>query len=247
MPIAKDFTAVFKKDWAIDFSQCYPNRGLKIPELANLLQLTAAKHAEMGGLGFFDLQEDNQVWVMNRMRIEFYKWPEWLNKIEIKTWITELKGAKSNRNFVVSSGGMPYIGVSSLWAIFNTTTRRPDVLLKDKSHIDVFPELQATKELNQRLNLDFEPVDALLYRVQFSDLDIVNHVNNTKYLEWCLNVVDPCYILDKKIRAIDVNFLKELSLGDHIQIAKVMDANQIKFKILKDGQLCFGCVITLNL
>src|SRR5690606_13495928 len=108
----------------------------------------------------------------------------------------------------------------SLWAIFNMRRRRPDALQFDTSYVEQFPDMHATELANQRIDLNFEATEIFTQKVQFSDLDIVNHVNNTKYLEWVINYVDPILILKNKIKAIDLNFIKELSLGDDIVIEK---------------------------
>jgi len=246
MPLSKDFKSIYHKNWEVYFSQCYPNGAIKLPELANILQLTAAEHADLGGVGFDDLSQYDQSWVMNRMRIEIEELPKFSQNIEVKTWIEELKGFKSTRDFEVSREGKKLLGVSSLWAIFNMKRRRPDTLQFDTSYVEQYPELHATALANQRIDLTFEVTETFAQIVQFSDLDIVNHVNNTKYLEWCINYVDPNLILQNKIKAIDLNFIKELSLGDAISIQKGYFDNKIGFKIAKAEQICFACVFELG-
>ena len=54
--------------------------------------------------------------------------------------------------------------------------------------------------------------------IALSDLDIVNHVNNVKYLEWCMDFVDVKLILNQKIESFEMNFMKELSIKDKIII-----------------------------
>lgn len=241
MPVSLDFISILIKKWDIHFSQCYPNAALKLPELSNLLQLTAATHADLGGVGFGDLSVYDQSWVMNRMRIEINKLPKWSNEIEIKTWVEELKGVKSIRNFELIYNGEKYVGVSSLWAIFNTKSRRPDSLKVDTSHVERFPDTHATDKANKKLSLDFDVQESYDYSVQFSDLDIVNHANNVKYLEWCLNYVDPTIILENRIKTIDLNFVKELALGDVVSICKAVIGNTIHFKIIRGELICFVC------
>lgn len=247
MPLSKDFKSIHFKIWETYFSQAYPNGRLKFPELANILQLTAAEHADLGGVGFSDLSQHDLSWVMNRMRIEVEEMPSFGKPLEIKTWIEELKGFKSIRNFEVYGEGHKMIGVSSLWAIFNMKTRRPGALPFDTSYVEQFPELHATHIPNQRIDLNFPTQDIFPQKVQFSDLDIVNHVNNTKYLEWCLNHLDSRLILENKIKAIDVNFIKELSLGEEIHIHRgVLENGNIGFKIQKGEQICFACVFEIR-
>ena len=77
MPIASNFTSKYSHNWKIDFTQCAPNGFLKYTELCNILQLTAAYHAEIGGISFADMQNFDQAWVLSRMRIEINSMPKW--------------------------------------------------------------------------------------------------------------------------------------------------------------------------
>jgi len=246
MPISSNFTSQLTVNWDVYFSQCYPNGLLKIPELSNLLQLTASMHADLGGVGVADMSEFDQSWVMSRMRFEIDKMPVWSSEIQIKTWVEQLKGVKSIRNFELSHLGERYVGVSSLWVVMNTKTRRPDNLKIPTGHVECYPKIQATTQMNRKLSIDFDILESFDYTVLFSDLDIVNHANNVKYLEWCLNYVDPMLILESRIRAIDLNFVKELNLGDKVQISKGRINSTIYFKIIRDSEVCFICEIELD-
>lgn len=246
MPLSPRFRSKHYKEWEIYFPQCYPNTYLKLSEMANFFQITASEHATLAGVGFVDLQEFNQSWVLNRMRIEIDELPSWLNKIEVNTWVEVLKGTKSIRDFTIEREGKKLVGVSSLWAVFNTEKRRPDMLQIDTNHFERFPDLHATEIPNRLVSLDFVPEETYTYKVQFSDIDIVKHVNNTKYLEWCLNYIDPSIVLENKIKAIDLNFIRELSLGDHILIEKLEKEEQILFKISKADTLCFAAAFELK-
>lgn len=246
MPISKDFQSIHYKRWEIYFSQCDPTAKLKLTELANLFQLTASEHAVSAGLGFFDLQEYNHSWVLNRMRIEIDELPTWNDLIDVKTWVEILKGAKSIRDFTLEKDGQKLLGCSSLWAIFNTVKRRPDILQIDTSTIERYPDLKATDVPNSVLNQDFQDSTIIPYKVKFSDVDMINHVNNTKYLEWCLDTIDPSIMLEHRVKAIDMNFLRELSYNDEVEIHQSIEEHQIQFKITHNEQVNFVCRLELK-
>jgi len=246
MPVSPFFKSKHYKEWEVYFPMCYPNTYLKLNEMANFFQITASEHAILGGVGFQDLQEYDQSWVLSRMRIEIEEMPIWLNKIEVNTWIEELRGAKSTRNFTIEREGKKLVGVSSLWAIFNTKTRRPDLLQIDTSHIERFKDLHATEQPNSVIDLTPEATEIYEYKVQFSDIDILFHVNNTRYLEWCLNYIDPKIVLENKIKALNLNFIKEVSLGDVVTIEKVVLDNAFLFKVIKEEKICFACLLELR-
>ena len=73
-----------------------------------------------------------------------------------------------------------------------------------------------------------------------SDLDIVNHVNNVKYLEWCLDLIETKEIFNQKIKSIDMNFMKEIVLKDIVAIKKLERDNRTIFSIEKENNACFA-------
>jgi medium-chain acyl-[acyl-carrier-protein] hydrolase len=240
MPIASNFTSILSKEFVINFTQCGPNGFLKYTELCNLLQLTAALHSEVGGISFSDMQESHQAWVLSRMRLEIDALPKWKDTITIKTWINSLENSRSIRALEISLNGKKIAGSETFWAVFNTKTRRPEALTLPFSHFELYPELKATEipfskiDLNHNFELVYEKP------VYLSDLDIVNHVNNIKYLEWCLDFVDAKKIMSQELKSLDMNFLKELSLNDKIKIHKIDSKNVTTFSITKEEKTSFG-------
>lgn len=245
MPISNEFTSVLSKDWEINFTQCNPNGYLKYTDLCNLIQLTAAAHSELGGISFSDMQAFNQAWVLSRMRIEITELPKWKDVITINTWINSLEDSRSIRAIEVVLNGRKIIGSETFWVVFNTKIRRPEELKLPISHFELFQERKATDISLSKIIVEDSVEKINEKEVVLSDLDIVNHVNNVKYLEWCLDYVTPELILNQKIKSIEMNFLKELSLKDLVQINRHENAKRIQFTISKETKTYF--VLEINL
>ena len=245
MPISNEFTSVLSKDWEINFTQCNPNGYLKYTDLCNLIQLTAAAHSELGGISFSDMQAFNQAWVLSRMRIEITELPKWKDVITINTWINSLENSRSIRAIEVVLNERKIIGSETFWVVFNTKIRRPEELKLPISHFELFQERKATDISLSKIIVEDSVEKINEKEVVLSDLDIVNHVNNVKYLEWCLDYVTPELILNQKIKSIEMNFLKELSLKDLVQIYRYEYAKRIQFTISKETKTSF--VLEINL
>lgn len=243
MPISSNFTSVFSKDWEINFTQCDPNGNLKYTELCNLLQLTAAAHSEVGGISFSDMQTFHQAWVLSRMRLEISELPKWKSIVTVKTWINSLEDSRSVRAIEVFCNGNKIAGSETFWVVFNTETRRPEKLALHYSHFEIFPEKLATENRFSKINTAFESDLISEKIVVLSDLDIVNHVNNVKYLEWCLDLIPENKLLKSPIHSIEMNFLKELSLNDAVIITGNIDLNATAFCISKEDRNCFALLI----
>ncbi|TRW23389.1 acyl-[acyl-carrier-protein] thioesterase [Flavobacterium zepuense] len=240
MPISPDFTSVYSHDFEINFLQCSPNGLLRHTELCNLLQITAGYHAELGGLSFTDMQQHDQAWVLSRMRVEVDELPKWRDVVTVKTWIYDLQGSRSIRALEMYLGDKKIVGSITYWAVFNTKLRKAEALALPHEHFEKYPERESTAESFKKVNLNREAALHSERKVVLSDLDIVNHANNVKYLEWCLDGIDHKPILRQQLQSFDMNFMRELKLGDAVQLYSGIEDKQTFFSINKDDKACFA-------
>ncbi len=240
MPISKDFTSIFSKDWEINFTQCTPNGFLKYTDLCNILQLTAGTHSEIGGISFTDMQAFDQAWVLSRMRLEIICLPKWKDIVTVKTWIISLENSRSVRALEMQVNGKKIVSSETFWAVFNTKIRRPENLALPHEHFIKYEKDFTTQERVKKINIPEPKLLKKNHTVVLSDLDIVNHVNNVKYLEWCLDAIDSNLIFDQKLKSFDMNFMKELVLNDTIAINKIEKDKNTFFSIEKEKSTCFA-------
>ncbi|OYD43052.1 hypothetical protein CHU00_01690 [Sphingobacterium cellulitidis] len=227
---------IFEKEWTLNFTQCYPNGQLKYSELNNILQITASEHAENLGFGYKAMVNASQSWVLSRMLIEIDNLPRYTQSITVRTWIQDFTGSRSIRNFEVWLDDQVLVRASSLWVVFNIKTRRADIFALSTDHMEFFRDKTSTKNLVEKIdgNVDFQLLNN--YKVKLSDLDIVYHANNVKYMEWCFDAMEPERILNGTIHNLEMNFLKELNYADEVTIMK---SDNSVFSIQKDGRTHF--------
>ena len=240
MPISKDFTSILTKDWEINFLQCYPNGYLKYTDLCNILQLTAGFHAELGGISFSDMQLHHQAWVLSRMRVEIKRLPKWRDVVTVKTWINSLENSRSIRCLELYIGDEKIVGCETFWAVFNTQTRRPENLALPHEHFEKYPHDKATEIQFSKIDTTIDKTFVTEKNILLSDLDIVNHANSVKYLEWCLDYVEPKLILNKGLESFEMNYLKEVSQNETISIEKSNSENPMIFTVSSKGKTCFA-------
>lgn len=240
MPVASNFTSVYSQEWEINFMQCMPNGYLRYTDLCNILQLTAASHSELGGFSFVDMQLYNQAWVLSRMRLEILELPKWKDRITVTTWINSLENSRSIRAMEVTCNGKKHIGAETNWAVFNTITRRPEAMILPHEHCQKYPDRRATDIPVSVIKLPQKSIELLTRKVVLSDLDLVNHVNNMKYLEWCIDLCDEQKILSRQLSAVDMNFMRELSLGDLIECHESNSEKQSIYTMSKDNKIVFA-------
>ncbi|MEC5165480.1 medium-chain acyl-[acyl-carrier-protein] hydrolase [Flavobacterium sp. PL11] len=243
MSIASNFTSILSKDWEINFTQCAPNGYLKYTELCNMLQLTAAAHSETGGISFTDMQEFDQAWVLSRIRVEIQQLPQSGDTVTVKTWINSLENSRSIRALEMYLNGKKIVGSETFWAVFNTKRRRPEALALPFSHFELYPENRATAIAMSKIDVKHDKEIKFEKTISLSDLDIVNHVNNVKYLEWCIDLIDVNLILKQQLESFEMNFLKELSLRDTVSIHENISKSKTVFSITKEDKNCFALLL----
>lgn len=246
MNLPDKFSSRYKGSCHVTIDKCAVNSKIRITDLMNLLQAVAGKHSDLGGMSYFDMQQNNQAWVLSSMRIEIENLPQWHETIEIETWIETLAGIKTIRDFDVFLNGEKIIGGNSLWVVLNTEKRRPEAIAIAHDHLEKYPEKKATLQKFGKIDLSHNAELVSHHKVVFSDLDALNHVNNVKYIEWCLDCL-PIDILEKnRIKAIDINYLKEVTFNQKAAIYSLINGKEIYFYIKLDEIVCFAMKLELK-
>ncbi|UVD79638.1 thioesterase [Myroides albus] len=211
MPISPNFTSIYTRSFIVDFFDCSPDGVIKLSALSRLIQYVASEHSIVGGISFWDLQQVSQAWVVNKFRIEIEgELPHWQDEITITTWIEKLDGFRSVRNFEVHQNGQLLANASSLWVIMNTEKRRPELMKLPHEHFIKYADKKSVKEDFQRMPKNiFSKLSS--DKVKYSDLDMVNHVTNIKYIEWIMDTAYAHNIDLKGVKTLDMLFKKEMT------------------------------------
>jgi len=195
------------------------------------LQESAVKHAHSKGFGLSHLAERNELWVLAKMHVRIRRMPDWMEKIRSETWGKEPELLTAFRDFeFFDTDNQSIIRATSSWHILNKNTHRPTPL----SHFaDDFPIVNrhAIVEKPQKILIpSANTVKSKVQEVLSSDIDINQHVNNTKYVQWAIDCIPFAFQKQHRISEISVNFLSEARMGEHYFVETFQ--NGLKFTIL---------------
>ncbi|MAO66173.1 MAG: acyl-[acyl-carrier-protein] thioesterase [Balneola sp.] len=208
-----------------------------LPALCSLFQEVAGNHALQLNFDISQLHEQDLTWVLHRMDIKMDRFPEWRESITIETWPAAGDALRAYRNYRIMDEEGNQIGAClSYWMMINLKTRKPtrmpqevlDLRLSEIEH--VFPVK------SDRLK-PFEDGDVKKkFVVRKSDMDMNEHVNNARYVEWLMETYDDKAYL---IKNIDIVFMQESGTGDIITSEQKIEEHQNYRHQLKneDGQI----------
>jgi acyl-ACP thioesterase len=236
----------FSKEFSISSFDLNPKGQARLTTMANFFQEMAYHHANQLGFGYDDMKEKQTFWVLSRMRIRIDQYPVWDEKVRVETWHRGMDRIFGLRDFRVENSSGDLMGMASTaWLILDSRTRRP-VRLVDEVLLNSIGDGSVFKEGLEKIVLPEKMVELSQHKVLFSDLDIVGHVNNVKYMEWCIDAAIDKDQTDSEIQKLEINFTHEATLGDEIEIRGASNQNSDSYflarRIEDDKEIFRACL-----
>ncbi len=204
--------------------------------VVDILMTTAGYNADDNGFGIRNLNKINSSWVLLRFAVEMIHFPEQYETIHVETWIEGVGRASTTRNFRITNDQNEIIGhARSVWAMLDIKTRRAkDLLSLDGIHQFATGIKGAIEQPIKIQSVDGETIDC--FKVKYSDIDINQHVNSVRYIDW----VSDCFSLEtyrtKSIKRFEINYMNEMLFGDEVSIVgNEISENDFRFEI-KNGE-----------
>ena len=219
---------------------------IKPSAVLDLFQDAAGQHAEEIGVGFRDMLSREYLWVLTRVKFEIISAPDRYQTVMVKTWPLEPNRLNYRREYCIEDidGNKLIIG-SSEWVVLHSRERKllsvPDLYsFSGGFHNEKMFEGKLLKVH------DFEAAGAPhTVNAGFCELDVNNHVNNTKYANYVLDAINPS--CDDVVSSFQIDYRKEVMQGTQLNIYCLRDENVILSKGLNnDGDTMFACKIELK-
>lgn len=192
---------------------------LPLPSLAKFMQETAYNHANHLEFGYEHLKDKSLFWVLSRLIIKMQSYPRWLDNIQVCTWPSGVESLLAYRDFAIMDGSGKAIGAAgSAWLILDSQRRRPQrmTMLKEKEFL--FPKDNVLKEKPVKLPGIEEAEWETVFKVRYSDLDLYDHVNNARYMQWVVDSYPEDILRRYEIAIFEINFQAETKLNEEIVI-----------------------------
>lgn len=201
----------FTEHFTVTDNMCRPKIGLASVGILDLFQSIAGEHISKLGYPFSFLAQKGLAFVLVRCKYEIYDVIRPYEKLKIITWPHKANRFEFDRSYAIYRDDILVGKGLSKWVIINLNTRslvRPDVIdlaLFGNLESEAFPKIKLPM-------LNYEKI--MTYEVRNDDIDVVGHFNNTKYA----NV-----LLDVNYDALEINYLKELKLGNSVDVFLASD------------------------
>lgn len=201
---------IYKKKYTVEINDVDFSKKLKLSSFFVYFQDIATDHAEDLGLGRAHMEDLGVIWVLVRIKLDVIKYPKWNDKITVETWPQQPNRIEFERNFIVYDSDDNIVAKAfSTWVIIDVNNRK----LRRSSYIKPnFPMVERDKVLDCQLGkIRAKGELKLSYKktVGYSDIDMNEHLNNSKYVDYIMD----CFSMDQHknyfIKTIEVDYTHE--------------------------------------
>lgn len=201
---------------------CYGR--LKPSVLLYFAQEIAGEHCIQLGTDWDSLQKAGLFWALIRTKVEITRLPQLGEELTIETWpMPETRTAYPRCTVAYDSHGQECFRILSLWVLMDTENRT--MVLPGKSPIHV-PGLARGNEPEAPRALPAHGGALSAQRiVGFGELDRNLHMNNTRYLDWVMDLPDVSYHNTHSLKGFTICYFSEARHRQNISLAGALESD----------------------
>lgn len=245
---------IYNKKMSITINMCVesydvqPNGNIKISSLLKMLQKAAGDDVNRTNLDYFTLASHSIAFVLTKMTVKIIKDIKIYDELTIISHPRKVRGASFPRDFLVYAGSELCAVARSIWVLLdldNRTILRPSAI----SEIgDIPPSEDDSFEISDvRRVVDENSLPRTnVLRVEYSHLDMNNHLNNTFYSDFVFNCISPDVHKSDVGLYLQINYKTEARLGDELEIFLAEGDNCYDFlaKNKDSDKVCFTAYLS---
>ena len=232
---------ILKFDITSNDVDCFYN--LKPSALYMKLQEASMRAVESCGADSIDLIKKGLDWIIAKMQVQIYKTPKYQDTITIKTYPGDDMGFLYPRYWQIENDkGEVIVKASSVWGLLDINTRK---LCLKKDAINRLPPEHIEGELPLPRKIEVKLVEKVDTRkIYFSEIDLNGHLNNCSYMKVLIDLHDVHFYEKYEMCDIFTSYVKELKVGDVIDIYSNFDGSVEYVEAKVNNELCFQAQIT---
>lgn len=224
----------YRKTYQITTNMLDCHDCLKMSTLLDVAQEVAGDHAEELGCGFETMIKQDLIWVIVRNYVEIIKKPINFKEIEVVTYPLKPRFVEFNRETEFYHDGELFAVSRSTWMVINIkdfSVKAPDFFKGFDDDLGYFKRRIRKLPVIEKSQLQkVKEVDVL-----YSMLDHNGHMNNTKYVDFYLDIFRPEF----SVKTLQIEYIKQSFLDDKLSLYVKENEGKRYLSGYKDDELKF--------
>lgn len=224
----------YRKTYQITTNMLDCHDCLKMSTLLDVAQEIAGDHADELGCGFETMIKQDLIWVIVRNYVEIIKKPINFKEIEVVTYPLKPRFVEFNRETEFYHNGELFAVSRSTWMVINIkdfSVKAPDFFKDFDDDLGYFKRRIRKLPVVDKSQLQKVKEAEVLY----SMLDHNGHMNNTKYVDFYLDIFRPEF----SVKTLQIEYIKQSFLDDKLSLYIRENEGKRYLSGYKDDELKF--------
>lgn len=224
----------YRKTYQITTNMLDCHDCLKMSTLLDVAQEVAGDHADELGCGFETMIKQDLIWVIVRNYVEIIKKPINFKEIEVVTYPLKPRFVEFNRETEFYHNGELFAVSRSTWMVINIkdfSVKAPDFFKDFDDDLGYFKRRIRKLPVVDKSQLQKVKEAEVLY----SMLDHNGHMNNTKYVDFYLDIFRPEF----SVKTLQIEYIKQSFLDDKLSLYIRENEGKRYLSGYKDDELKF--------
>ena len=224
---------------------------LKVSALFSYLEEVACSSADELGFGYQYVKPRGYAFMVTGLSCAFEAPVLLGEKVRVKTWPTPPTHVIFGREYqVLSQDGRVKANASSRWCLIDMKEEKllPAKVIYNQDYSTYNTE-KVLSGIRWKMPAFKKEEGDLKFslRIANSEYDHNMHVNNTRYVDYCLNCFSVAELREKKLKGFTISYIKQCKEGDSLQFYRqslgegnylVQGFNQTD-EVVTQAQICF--------
>ncbi len=208
---------IYRKEFTLYGNDCDCFGRAKPSVLLALMQEAAGAQCAELAMSWEEMAAKGLFWAITRQYLQITRLPRVYETITIETWPMPASRVAYPRSTVAyDTQGRELFRSMALWVLMDLNSRA--LVLPGKSGI-LLPGHVRGMELPAPKSLAPRPLDTVTARtVRFVELDRNGHMNNTRYMDWVMDLLPGAFHREHPLREFTICYISENLEGDLVEL-----------------------------
>lgn len=215
----------YSKKYRVPFYHSDAIRQMTLPAILNVaLQIAGEQSTLLGRSDSWISEKYNLSFIVTEYSINITRLPYFLEEIIIETEIVSYNKFFCYRDFMFMNAESKeeLLRIHSTWVLMDIDSRKVSRVIENITTPFDTKMVSKIERGHKFLSALINPVTHT-YRVRFSDIDMNQHVNNTKYYDWAVDLLDFEFLTTYTPKEIYIKYNHEVRPSADSEIISTME------------------------
>lgn len=207
---------VYQREFQVPYYQSDAKREMNIPAILNVaLQMSGEQSTALERSDVWLYEHFHYVWIVTEYEISVTRLPRFMETVRVETEAISYNKFFCYRDFrFFDETGEVLLEIHSSWVLMDPDTRKA-ARVEDEI-VAPYGSVKTTKLERGHKFAKLDAPEKRTYHVRYSDIDMNQHVNNSKYYDWAVDPLGFDFLTNHQPAKIYIKYNHEVRPGEEI-------------------------------